>query len=103
MKKPYTRMTAGELADATREFDRPGPAGAFRRMTAAERRRWQRVAKRRGRPHKSPEDKFVRVLVSMHPQLLAAAHRLAHQSGSTLSGLIASHLSAAISKKRRSA
>jgi len=58
-------------------------------MTRPERKDWKRIAKRNGRPRKRPEEKVARVLISMRPELLAAAHRLARRSGNTLSGLIA--------------
>ncbi len=101
MKKPLTKMTALELAEATKEFDRPGTAQKFKPLTAAERKQWNRD--KRGRPRKAAGDKAVRVLISISPELLAAAHRYARETGNTLSGFIADRLTAAISKRRKSA
>jgi hypothetical protein len=103
MKKRYTRMTAKELEDATKEFDRPGATDSFKPLSQAERKKWTKAVKKRGRPRKDPEEKSVRVLISIRPELLLAAHRLARQTGNTLSGLIADQLEGALPKKRRSA
>jgi hypothetical protein len=82
-------MTASELADATREFDKPSPPGRFRTMTARERRRWQRAKRGRGRPSKAPGEKAVRVLVTIQPPLLAEADAFARSHGLSRSELFA--------------
>jgi hypothetical protein len=101
MKKPFNKMTARELAEATSEFDRPGAAEKFKALSPSERKQWNR--EKRGRPRKPAREKAVRVLISINPELLAAAHRQARQTGHTLSGFIAERLLAAIPKRRRSA
>lgn len=52
MKKPLTRMTARELAEATKEFDCPGAAKKFKPLTAAERKQWNRD--KRGKSREQP-------------------------------------------------
>lgn len=44
-QKPYWKMTAKELARATKEFDGEIPAGTAKPRTAEERQRWERVRK----------------------------------------------------------
>ena len=46
-RKPYVLITADELVETTREFDRPVCTARTRPLTRAERQRWQR-AKRAG-------------------------------------------------------
>ena len=41
--KPYWEMTADELAEATKEFDRPLPASRYKPATKAERARFERA------------------------------------------------------------
>jgi hypothetical protein len=101
MKKPFTKMTASELAEVTKEFNTPGAAEKFKPLSPTERKQWNR--EKRGRPRKAMREKSVRVLISINPELLAAAHRIAREKGNTLSGFIADRLTAAIPKKRRSA
>jgi hypothetical protein len=47
-KKDWGDMTAAELAEATKEFDRPLPASRFRPMTKAEREQFERVRRAGG-------------------------------------------------------
>ncbi|MBI4586367.1 MAG: hypothetical protein HY717_20350 [Planctomycetes bacterium] len=89
MNKPFTKMTASELADATREFDKPSPPGRFRPMTARERRQWERAKRGRGRPSKAPGQKAVRVLLTIQPTLLAEADAFARRHGLSRSDLFA--------------
>jgi hypothetical protein len=41
--KPYWEMTAAELAEATKEFDKPIPWSKTRPLTKAERERFERA------------------------------------------------------------
>jgi hypothetical protein len=41
--KPYWEMTAEELAEATKEFDKPIPLSKTRPLTKEQRRRWERM------------------------------------------------------------
>jgi hypothetical protein len=43
--KPYWEMTADELAEATKEFDKPLAPGRMRALTKEERARWERARK----------------------------------------------------------
>ena len=92
MSKPFTKMTAAELAETTREFDKPSPPGRFRPLTARERRRWERAKRGRGRPTKAPGQKAVRVLLTIQPPLLAEADAFARCHGLSRSELIARSL-----------
>ena len=53
-KKRYARMTAAQLREATREYDRELPVGPDglpgRPLSAAEQKKWQKVRKKMGRP-----------------------------------------------------
>ena len=89
MSKPFTKMTASELAVATREFDKPSPPGRFHPMKARERRRWERAKRGRGRPSKAPGQKAVRVLLTIQPPLLAEADAFARSHGLSRSELFA--------------
>ncbi len=48
--KRYQDMTSAELAAATAEFDRESVADTFGAMTPAQRSRWQKLKRGRGRP-----------------------------------------------------
>lgn len=80
-RKPYWEMTADELAEATKEFDRPLPASRFRQMTKADRERWAQV-KPKGR--KRMKSIF---LLDIDPALLGEASRFARRKGLTVSEL----------------
>ena len=41
--KPYWEMTTKELAEATKEFDKPIPLSKTRPLTKEQRRRWERM------------------------------------------------------------
>jgi hypothetical protein len=43
--KPYWEMTTDELAEATKEFDKPLAPGRMRALTKEERARWERAQK----------------------------------------------------------
>lgn len=46
--KPYWEMNAAELADATKEFDKPLPASRFKPLSKSERERFERARKAGG-------------------------------------------------------
>ncbi len=73
----YERMTAVELDRATREFDREWIADKSRPLVAAERRTWQRVRRKPGRPRRGAGVKVVSV--SVERGLLARADAVARQ------------------------
>ncbi len=93
MKKPtraYGKMTAAQLREATRAYDRELPAGADslpgRPLNAAERNKWRKVRKKMGRPRIGKGVK--RVMVSLEADLLEQSDRFAKKHGLTRSKLI---------------
>lgn len=73
--KKYWEMTTAELAEATKQFDEPFVIDQSRPLTAAEKARWQRAKRKRGRP-KSGQG-FTRISVSIERGLLKQATALA--------------------------
>jgi len=83
-KKPYFRMNAAELKDATAEYDHELPLGPDglpgRALNPAERKQWKRVQKKMGRPRIGKGVK--RVMIALESDLLkrsdlyAKRHRL---------------------------
>ncbi|HWB53408.1 MAG TPA: hypothetical protein VG722_04420 [Tepidisphaeraceae bacterium] len=47
-KKPYWKMSADELAEVTKEFDRPLPPERFKPLSKAERARFERARRAGG-------------------------------------------------------
>ena len=93
-KKPYDKMTAAELRAATREFDQELPLGPDglpgRPMNAAERKQWQKVRRKMGRPKIGKGVK--RVMVSLEADLLKQSDRFAKQHGLSRSKMISAGL-----------
>jgi hypothetical protein len=101
-KKKYWHMTADELAEATREFDREGVADSFRPMTAAEEATWQAAVKKRpaGRPKKN--GRAVRVIsVGIDAALLKRADAVAKRRGVTRGELVEQALKAALRESEK--
>lgn len=67
-KKPYSKMSAKELAGSTKEFDKPLPPGVARPMNSRERAHWRKATAKRGRPKVGKG--AVSVLMSMERGLL---------------------------------
>ena len=71
-KKQYNEMTTAELRAATREYDREIPSGADglsgRPMNTRERKQWNSVKKKMGRPKIGNGVK--RVMISLEESLL---------------------------------
>jgi len=71
-QKGYDEMTAAELREATREYDRELPAGhdglPGRPLNAAERRQWRAVRRKIGRPRIGQGVR--RVMISLEEDLL---------------------------------
>jgi len=86
-RKPYWEMSAGELAAATRQFDAAFAADASRPLTEAERQRWKRVKRKRGRPRNGLG--FRRISVSMEKGLLRQVSALAKKRHISRSQLLA--------------
>jgi hypothetical protein len=73
--KPYSEMTAKELAKATAKFDKEFVIDESREATSKETAQWQRAKHKRGRPKTG---RGVRVVsVSIETGLLERADRLA--------------------------
>ena len=90
-QKPLARMNARELAEATREFDKPFAMDRGRPLNAAERKQHRAAAKRgRGRPRigKGAE----RINITIERNLLARADALAAEREMGRSEVIASAL-----------
>jgi hypothetical protein len=87
-------MGAGELREATSKYDRELPAGPDglpgRRMNAAERKRWQKVRKKMGRPKIGKGVR--RVMVSLEADLLKESDRFAKKHGLNRSKMISAGL-----------
>jgi hypothetical protein len=97
-KKPYTRMTAAELAEATEQYDRAElPDKAGRAMTPRERAEWSSDKRPRGRPRKGRG--AVNVLISFERGLLERADSFAQDQGIGRSALVAQALESLMREK----
>jgi hypothetical protein len=90
-QKPYWEMNADELAEATREFDRPVPLSKTSPLTPQERAEFERM---RRSPHRSV---FVSrdangVFVRLDPELLRRSAEYANARKVSLSDLISRSL-----------
>ena len=85
MRKPYTKMTSQQLAEATREFDAPSPAARFRPMTDTERRAWS-TARRGAAKKRQP---LARVAIAIDRDLLVDADQYARVHGLSRAELFA--------------
>jgi hypothetical protein len=96
--KSHDRMSAAELREATRQYNRELPVGPDglpgRAMTRTERARWNKVHKKMGRPTIGKGSK--RVMISMEKGLLKTADDFAKERGLTRAGLIAQSIRAYI-------
>ena len=94
--RDYTRMNKRQLAAATRKFDREiDLARDTRPLTAAERAKWKRAKRKRGRPVVGNGSE--RISVSIERTLLAKTDRLAKRKQVSRSELIAAALRAVLS------
>ncbi len=99
-KKPFTRMTAEELAEATKEFDRAElPDNVGEPMTPEQLDEWSSGKRGRGRPRKGLG--AVNVLISFERGLLERADALASGRGIGRSALVAEALESLIDRKSR--
>lgn len=86
-RKPYWEMTASELAEATKEFDRPIPPSRTRPLTKAERALFESMRKA------PPRSIFIArdaggVWVRIDPDLLARTTRYAAREKISLAEVI---------------
>jgi Ribbon-helix-helix protein, copG family len=85
--KPYQKMTARELAAATKQFDREFIADKSRSLSPEEEKQWRRAKRKRGRPTVGLG--HCRVSVSMEQSLLKRVTALAKKRGVSRSKLFA--------------
>ena len=94
-KKAYWKMTAAELARATKAYNRPIPLSETRPLTPKMRRKWER-AMGPGRPKIGEGAKPV--LVTIEGALLRRADAYAKRKGITRAELVARGLKAVLPK-----
>ena len=93
-KKPMTRMTADELADATAEFDCEFVSDEFAPPDSDAVSKWNRAKRKPGRPRQGQGAKVISV--SLEKELLARADRLAKRKKVSRASLIARGLRAVL-------
>ncbi len=89
-RKPWTAMTTKELAAATAEFDRKFAADSAAPLSPADRARWQRARRKRGRPRVGAGAKVVSVTIEK--TLLKRVDALAKKAGVSRARLVAAGL-----------
>ena len=95
--KPYTQMSAKELAAATAKFDREFVIDQSREQTVEERRQWQQAKRKRGRPK---QGEGVRIIsVSIEKSLLKKTDQLAKKLHTQRTKLIARGLEAILDEE----
>ena len=73
--KPYWQMNAGELAEATKEFDVEFVADKARSLTPAMRARWARAKMKRASARNGATDQIIAVRVEKQLLERCASHR----------------------------
>jgi hypothetical protein len=96
--KPYWEMNTEELAAATAEFDREFIADTFRPLTPEERKQWQRLKRKLGRPQRGAGAKVISL--SVERTLLAKSDRLAKKLHLTRAALVDQALRALLKAQR---
>jgi hypothetical protein len=96
-RKSFTRMTAEELGEATKEYDRELPDKIGAPMTPQERAQWSNGRRGPGRPRKGLG--AVNVLISFERGLLDRADAFARGRGVGRSALVAEALESLIGAK----
>jgi Ribbon-helix-helix protein, copG family len=96
--KPYWKMSSTELSKATEQFDKPFIVDESRPLTSAERGRWEKVRRKRGRPKIGKG--FKRVSLSLEQDLLQRVTSLAKKRRISRSRLIALVLTNALAQER---
>jgi len=86
-KKNYRRMTTKDLAAATKQFDEPFVVDQTRPLTPAEREKWAKLKRKRGRPKEGQG--FIRISVSIERGLLRRVTNLAKKRRISRSKLLA--------------
>ena len=75
LKKSFLEMSASERSKATAEFDREFIVDTFGELDRHQRRQWERIRRKRGRPRRGHGAKAISVTVEK--TLLTRADRLA--------------------------
>ena len=75
LKKSFLEMSANERSKATAEFDREFIVDTFGELDRHQRRQWERIKRKRGRPRRGNGAKAISVTVEK--TLLSRADRLA--------------------------
>jgi hypothetical protein len=96
--KPYWEMSANELAEATKEFDKPLPASRMRPLTKAERARFERAS--RGGARSIYVSRKQKVTVELEEQLIRISDEFAKRHNMTRSELIALSLRSSLALSR---
>jgi hypothetical protein len=92
--KPYWEMNTRELAEATKEFDKPFVAETFGPLSPEMRARWERAKRKAGRPRQGRGAQVISV--SVEKELLARCDALARKMGLSRAALIARGLKAVL-------
>ena len=92
--KPHWKMTPNELSKATKQFDEPFVIDKSRALTSAERKQWEGVRRKRGRPKVGKG--FKRVSLSLEQDLLRRVTNLAKKRRISRSRLVAIVLTEAL-------
>lgn len=90
--KPYWEMTAAELAEATKEFDREIPASKMRPLSKEQRQKWERMKRQPSRSVfvlRRPTRKGAQaVVLELDAELLKRTDAYAASRGMTRSEII---------------
>ena len=98
-RKSYDQMDADELAKATAEFDHESLEAPGRPATPAERRKFNRVRRKMGRPIIGKG--AIRVLVTVEKGLLKEADKFAKQNGLKRAHMVAKGLRLVMDQQQR--
>ena len=94
--KPYTQMSAAELAEATKQYDAM-VIDKTRPLNSKERKLWEQAKRGRGRPKIGKGAK--KVSISLENDLLHKADALARKQGLNRSELIAGFVMDGLKRK----
>ncbi len=94
--KPYTRMSAAELAEATKQYDAM-VIDKTRPLNRQERELWEQAKRGRGRPKIGKGAR--KISISLESDLLHKADALAKEKGVNRSELIAGFVAAGLKRK----
>jgi hypothetical protein len=97
--RDWTKLNARELAAATAEFDREFVIDEFKPLTPAQRRQWNRIRRRAGRPRVGRGAKVVSV--SIERSLLEEADRFCRRKRVSRALLIALGLRTVLAEASR--